>query len=125
MDKIDSMEGGFVKLVTCDGISWGNLFRDTNPGSTSRARHSLIRGSMDDSTAAVIDILADSWHWGRKGELQKCGMEHCCQCGTSRQIQPSLDKLRDFGLDVGDGVFLHKVNHQVEMKGGGLESFSK
>lgn len=64
---------------------------------------------MDDFTATciIIDILADSWQCGRKEASKPWG-------GTLKPVYSTwansaffFDKLGDFGLDFGDGVFLH------------------
>jgi hypothetical protein len=69
---------------------------------------------LDDSTAVIIDILAVSRQW--KGELQDYRMEYCSQCGTLRQIQPSFDKLFDFGLDLVMEIFALDSPSSSELK---------
>ena len=66
-------------------------------------------GSLDDSTAVIIDILADSGS-------QNIRVEHSFWHATLWQIQPFLNELHDLASDFSDGIFLHRVYHQVEAK---------
>ena len=68
-DEIDFRADSRIKQV-----SLGMLFCSRNLGSLSRARHSLMAGSLVASRALTIESFACSLHWGRNnGSLRTSG----------------------------------------------------
>ena len=71
----------------------------------------LTKGSLNNSRAVIIDI--DSWQWGRKGVPQYQGMQYFVKFNHYL-----VNLVTSPWILHGDGIFFHKVHHQMKVKWG-------